>query len=102
MVVPRTLTKSIFVTLLLSSFIEPDFVKRGWLVNYITSLAKLFVSIECTLVLKKALANGFDGRNINTCAIHCFEEVIKNNMELRSDEISGYMSNIGHQRRMFV
>jgi hypothetical protein len=41
----------------LSSFIEPDFVKRGWLVNYITSLVKLFVSIEFMLALKKALAN---------------------------------------------
>jgi hypothetical protein len=66
-VVPTTLTKSIFVTLLLSSFIEPDFVKRGWLVNYSTSLVELFVSIEFTLALKKALANSFDDRFINTC-----------------------------------
>jgi hypothetical protein len=78
-----TLMNFIFVTLLLSSFIEPDFVKRGWLVNYITSIVELFVSIEFTLVLRKALANSFGNRFINTCAIHCFEEVIKNNMELR-------------------
>jgi hypothetical protein len=82
-VVPKMLTKSIFITLLSSSFIKPGFVKRGWLVNYVASLVELFVSIEFLLVLKKALANSFDNRFINTGAIHCFEKVIKNNMELR-------------------
>jgi hypothetical protein len=86
----------------LSSFIEPDSVKRGWLVNYITSLVELFVSIEFMLTLKKALANSFDDSSINTCAIHCFKDIIKNNMELRWDEISRDMSNIGHQRRVFI
>jgi hypothetical protein len=102
-VVPRGLTKSIFVTLSLSGFIEPDFVKREWLVNYITnSFVELFVSIEITLALKKALANSFEIRFINTCAIHCFEEVIENNMELGWGEISEHMSKNGLLRRVFV
>jgi hypothetical protein len=45
--------KSIFINLSLSSFIKPDFVTRGWLVNYVTSLVELFVSIEFMLALKK-------------------------------------------------
>jgi hypothetical protein len=81
--IPTILINSIFVTLLSSRFIEPDFVKRGWLVNYITSLVKLFFSIEFTLAPKNALANSFDDRFIKTCAIHCFKKVIKINMELR-------------------
>jgi hypothetical protein len=57
----------------LSSFIEPDFLNRGWLVNYISSIVELLISIEFMLVLKKALVNSFDYRFINTCAIHCFK-----------------------------
>jgi hypothetical protein len=59
------LTKSVIVTLLLSSFIKPDFVKRGWLVNYIFSLVELFSTMKFTLALKKALANSFHDTFIN-------------------------------------
>jgi hypothetical protein len=69
------LADMILVTLALSCFNKPNFMKgrRRRSVNKIADLIKFVFSIKFSITLKKSIANRLDDSIIYTCAIHCFK-----------------------------
>jgi hypothetical protein len=49
----------------------------------ITGLIEFVFSIKFSIMLKKSIPNRLDNAIIHTYAIHCFKQVVKNDMKLR-------------------
>jgi len=64
---------TILVTLVVSCFIKPNFMKGRRSVNKIADFIKLVFSIKFSITLKKSIGNRLEDLIICTCTIHCFK-----------------------------